>query len=332
MEFEQVQAFWEGVGPEQKEVVFRSDPVLRFFDAFSVLEVAEGKLLKFDVDKIAEMQDKVDNFAPCGEDECVREIFAPGATRNMNVRSHKLVKVIKDQLTRICESGDLPACGESSAEAAAPASNAAPARGQEPPSDGPATSYDEVKVEPQWLQLAPDLPEGAQINVRSEPHSEGGIVSKIDSSSQVLAVARCGDWARVRSSEFGEAYVLTAIQDRVLLVPVPGSSSPAAPPSVPSAKPAHSQPLPAAGSPPTKSALAAQPALPHTPPSSARMAPEYVRDPTLTPSRPGADPAGYVTLEEHNRLRYKVAQLEADMRALRLLLRSWSLDTPSQGM
>ena len=51
-QFEKAQAFWDGVSMRGKANCFDGHAVLRFFDHTTLLEVAEGKPVKFDVEKI----------------------------------------------------------------------------------------------------------------------------------------------------------------------------------------------------------------------------------------------------------------------------------------
>jgi hypothetical protein len=361
MSFEEAQRFWETCGAGAKARAFAGDAVLRFFDPAQLVEVLDGKLIKFDVDKIAELQDRVDKLGAAPEDEVVREVFAAGSTRALNVRSHKLSKVVKDRLMAVAARGELPAGEE---EGPGPQSaTPSPQSERAAPSARPGGA-----AAAQVLRLALDLPEGARLNVRAEPSADGEIVAVLEAGGRVQCLARHGDWARVQSDDFGEAWVLTCTPDRMLMVEAePVMAPPMARPAKVHAAPAPAQapakhmppqpqlqPQPAAANPAQNAPAPAHPqelvgedigyyqqmqqmqqmqharTMPYggAPRTPAPAAAGY-HDALLTPMAVG-DAARYVSLEEHNRLRFKVAQLEADMRALRLLLRSWSLDTPSQ--
>jgi len=301
-----VQAFWETVSEEQKGPFFKCDPVLRFFDTFSILEVIEGKLLKFDVDKTAELQDRIDKVEACVEDQPIRDVFAPGATRNPNVRTHKLVKIIKDRLSYIVENDKFV-----------------------PTESHPRAGDKIVWRATRSLCLAHDLPAGAKINLRIEPHAEAAVADAIDASSVITAFANVGDWFCVESEQ-GELWVLSRTPDRVLLVDFTTTGNAISPMEEAPPQPPHQH---VEYQPPQQHAEY-QPAQKHVEyqPVEASFSNTPVKVPrgiSMTPVNGQDDPTRYVTLAEHNRLRYKVAQLEADMRALRLLLRSWSLDTPA---
>ncbi|CAK9002984.1 Pyruvate dehydrogenase E1 component subunit alpha-1 [Durusdinium trenchii] len=205
MDFAEVQQFWEGVSAEQKVATFKQDPVLRFFDEFQILEVAEGKVLKFDVEKIAELQDRVDKLPEQGDDKIVREIFGPGATRNIKVRSHKLVKIIQGKLASICESGEL---------AAVALQPAAPAQQAVKTPDPAADPAQPVRGTARRLQLSRDLPDEAKLNVRTGPSPEAQVVATIDKEAVLESTGQSGDWALVELEGYGEAWVLTCTSDR----------------------------------------------------------------------------------------------------------------------
>mmetsp|Transcript_3508 Transcript_3508/g.5066 ORF Transcript_3508/g.5066 Transcript_3508/m.5066 type:complete len:365 (-) Transcript_3508:50-1144(-) len=356
-EFNAAVQFWEGLSSEHKRFVFKNDPVFRYFDVFSILEIAEGKLLKFDVEKIALLQDKVLEYAadPENLDQGVRDVFAPKATKNLNVRSHKLVKIIKDRLQELYTSGDVPSPRGMEEEESNPALRMSPSNESGSSSDN---SEDFVPHEPRYLCLSSALPEGARINIRSSPQTDGDVVTTIDSSSRVLAVGMIGHWAKVQSNEYGDAWVLTNTGNLQLLVDAGESVTPEFAQEVAEQEDARApvpEPVP---EPPRKEVVQVQhergadvplasgheyplhdpyapprtPIHPHPPSHHTGLQtphlPSTFRDPVLTPGAPNEDPNRTVSLAEHNRLRYKVAQLEADMRALRLLLRSWSLDQP----
>lgn len=332
-EFEDVQKFWERAGQDAVGAACQSDAILRFFDKFSVLEVIEGKVLKFDVDKIAELQDKVDSLPAMNGDDSLRKIFAPGATKSATVRNHKLVAVIKEGLTNICESGEVPSTG-GSASAPEPASDYSAPEGQQ-------------SQQASYIQLARDLPEGARINVRCSPDTDAEVVGTIGEDDVIAMMSMQGDWACI-DFDGSTAYVLTRMGDRALLVPMNNSqpapvaakenqgaanhaaaaAAAAAPmkPPQPVMQQQHQQQMPQHAQPPR---VAPPTMMAHHAPS---MHQQYMPQSSMHPMAMNSmneDPSRPVSFEEYNQLRFRVQQLEADMRAFRMLMRSWSLDTPS---
>jgi len=310
MDWEAARSFWEKQASKEDvlKIVCKMDAVLRFFDAFDLLELIDGKSVRFDIDKLAELQDKVDVLPRLQGDVVVREIFDPSATKNVNVRSHKLTKVMQDALSRIAEEGNLPV-----PDTAPKSENMAEGKG------------DEVKG--LCLQVNPELPEGAALNVRQQPFLDSEVVSKLFIGDTVTAMQLNGDWAQIHVEGDSAAWVLMRTSGQELLVPAePGSRHEK------DENQNMQQTVPKQNQTPVKAPQ--QPPQPQefqmaTPQPQRFHAHQNEQNLALTPLQDGDDPNRPVSLVEHNRLRYKVAQMEQDIRALRLLLRSWSLETPS---
>jgi len=339
MEFEEAQQFWERAGEGVKRHAFRMDPVLRFFDDFSVLEAVEGKLVKFDVEKISDLQDKVDSLPQdaAAEDSGVRDIFAPGSTKNINVRSHKLLKIIKDRLIAIAQSGVLPEVQDEPEQdqGQMPAQNTS--RGQEYPAPGTIQQF----AQPILMQLGPALPQGAKLNIRAEPDSNAEVVGTLMEGEQIYIYGVHGDWGNARSEAFGTAWILTRNEDLMLLVEAEEVNSTLNPSPAGQVNQLQSQEFQHVQQPKQSQQQNVYRSSPQQQfkenhqvannPVYHQQTPAKPLQSSYTPPPPGghsADHGQFVPWEEHHRLLCKVSQLEADMRALRLLLRSWSLDTP----
>jgi hypothetical protein len=194
--------------------------------------------------------------------------------------------------------------------------------------------------------MVPDLDADAVINIRLEPHFESHVVGMVKANEKVLSVGMRGDWARLQSDQFGDAWIITCAPDRQLLVPV-GAPLDDLPNAQQKQQPWHLEEnhneenrqingipvinsmdkhLVAPSLPPPQLQTPLTPLDSHNPGGLERDR----KDGVFSPSSIPGDSPQTVSADEYNKLHCRVMQLEADMRALRLLLRSWSLDTPSQ--
>lgn len=165
-----------------------------------------------------------------------------------------------------------------------------------------------------YLTFAPDMPAEAKINLRKEPTTEAAIMGECRLGTVLTSptgVQPGKDWAKVYlgGDPNQVAWILVRADNRPLLVECA---------------------FPTAGVSEDRENLQAEvnkQAAPQSPTflPSAKVSRDGIQTkppPALTPLERGGDGERAVTLAEFNRLRTKVAQLEADLRALRLLLRS----------
>jgi len=306
---------WADVDVQSRMSIWEADPVLRYFQSDMIQEMLDGKRTAFTMEQIFEVQNQLERYAKTNKDmpeeekllaKQIEDIFGPGGVRSKVARSHKLNKVVECRLAELVENGrpivpvNTQASNENVAEnvnagALSPVSSVAAASTgtvplqdvtQHVPVPGDADFKHSYTV---FLRFAPDMPDHAKVNIRKTASLDGDVVGSAGSDTVLKCTGvRVGDFAEVMLAGSNEkGYVLTSTNDRQLFVECEQMASS-----------------------PEISTLS-QPILETKNDKGIHSSP--VRNP---------EPSTFVTMEEYMKLKSKVELIEADLRALRLLLRN----------
>jgi len=216
--------------------------------------------------------------------DALRAVFT--SSTNVKVRSHKLDRLVVDGLTAAKDGGD------------------------EDPPQAPRQSKTVAISPPFMVRLNMNLPDGASVRIRKEPHLESEAIGSLDCNSSIFVDGMVDtDWYRVDvngRAGFVVRYAAGFDQELFQQLNAEAPTSPASPvlrknEATRISSPAQPEPLPNSPIPIVASHVAAPQTL---------SAPLVATDPTTT-----AD-ARVAVLE------VRVAELERDLAALKALLRS----------